>query len=161
MFKPIFDSTSEVILTHNFLLTINSNKSFFTEEVQTAKSNMVTSLSNLFSIFSDFIDIFLSAKHGGSKYNRKPLTNVSFEDIATNVSVIPRIEIGSKVHRLHSHSIVSWAAPDKYFFQINRHRLKEYIDNNLPGYHMDIKWVKGSSEINRVISYINKNPVSD
>lgn len=157
MFKPNFDTSGDVILVHNFLLTINSNKSYFTEEIISAKSELTHFLTAMFGTFSDFVDIFLSAKYGGPKYNRTPLSDVSFEDIATNVSVVPRLEIGPKLHRLHSHSIISWAAPDKYFFQINRHKLRAYLDEYMPGYHMDIKWIKGSSEINHVLSYINKN----
>lgn len=160
MFKPNFDTKGEVILVHNFLLTINSNKSYRIDEAEEAKTELIRDLSDMFENFDEFIDIFLSAKYGGSKYDRKALKDVSFQDIAKNVSVNPRIEIGTKVHRLHSHSIISWAASDRYFFQINRHKLKQYIDENMPGYHMDIKWIKGSSEINYVLSYINKNPVN-
>lgn len=158
MFKANFDADTDIILHHNFLLTINSNKSYLKEELESARARLVESLTIMFSNFTTFIDIFLSAKHGGRKYNRVPLKEVRFEEIATNVSVIPRIELGPLKHRLHSHSLISWAAPDKYFFQINRNRLKSFIDENMEGYHLDIKWIKGSSEINQVLSYINKNP---
>ena len=156
MFKPNFKNNEPVMLVHNFLLTINSNKSWFKEEVEEAKNNLINDLTNMFGSFSEFIDIFLSVKYGGSRYNKQRL-DVDFETIATNVNVTPRIELGPRLHRLHAHSIISWAAPDKYFFQINSKRLRDYIDENMPGYHVDIKWIKGSSDINHVLTYINKN----
>lgn len=158
MFKPQFENPDEgVILVHNFLLTINSNRSYVEADVLQAKNNFVDELTTMFGQFENFIDIFVSTKHGGNKYDRVPLRNVTFEDIASNVSVQPRVEVGKKLGKLHCHTLISWSSSDRYFFQINQNRLRQYIKNNMGSYHVDIKWIKGAAEINNVLRYINKD----
>lgn len=156
MFQADFNQ-DDVILTHSFLLTINSNKSYDEDELPQAKRRFISDLTMMFNNFENFIDAYLSVKAGGSKYNRKKL-NVEFKNVAKDVRVIPKIEIGKKQRRLHCHALLQWSSDERFFFQVNHRAIRQFINEAMDeSYHCDIKWVKGASDLNNIIAYINKD----
>lgn len=149
MFKRALDNNNNNNITHTFLLTINSNKAVTTEEeAEMLKRHLMNSLAKMFSVFEEFVDIYMAGN-----YIHKKKANVSFDDVAHDIKVNPQYEIGSKLKRIHTHIIIKWDSSPKYFFQINMASLKNWLNNNVGAVYCNVRWIKGDSEIFR---YINK-----
>lgn len=137
-------------ITNNFLITLNPNLAPRDEkEIVETKNKLKHALNLIFSRFEDFIDIY-----EGGKFNKKK-SNVKFEDVASNVAVVPRVEVGKQKHNVHSHTMVSWSSSDKYFFQINVRKLRDWVDKHVvKSPHLEVKWIKN----NRAVwEYVNKD----
>jgi len=134
----------------NFLITFNPNLAPREEhDIEDTKQKLKLALHKLFSNFENFIDIY-----EGGKYNKK-LVSVNFENIASNVSVVPRVEVGKRKHNVHSHTMMSWSSSNDYFFQINLNKLRKWIrEHIIPDFHLEVKWVKNNRS---VWEYINKD----
>ena len=150
MFRNAINENKNDVITNTFLLTINSNKS--AKDMETAenlKRILISKIKELFNDFDNFIDIF----YAGHYINRKK-AEVNFSSVARNIKVNPQFEIGQRQKRIHSHIVVKWDSYAKYFFQINVRKMREWFHRNGLPVHIDIKWIKGDSELFR---YINKS----
>jgi len=143
MFR-IEDSKKEAAsVSSNFLLTINPNASFDDpEKARAANARLKEVLSGIFGRFEQF----LIPK--GEAYG------VALKSNILDASIESETEIGSKNHRLHSHSLIK-IKQKKGYYHINQALLRQVLAE-LYQYqvHVDIKFFKDSASA--VLAYVKK-----
>jgi hypothetical protein len=149
MFSEALEQNNNDNITHTFLITINSNKAAKTDiEAEQYKDYILSGLKRMFTVFEGFVEIYASGH-----YVHKKRVNKTFKETCTNVKVNPQVEIGPELKRIHTHIVVKWDSSPKYFFQISLVKMREWILENMGPLYVNIRWIRGDSELFR---YINK-----
>lgn len=148
MFRSYLQDKHEDLVGSSFLLTINYNKSARTpEEVKERCSELREGLRDLLNDFDNFIQV-----HRASDPYGPPIPNIALSDVAQHLSVMPRIEVGTKKHMVHSHTLMKWQAPPKYRFKINLSAVRQWIEDHLGiGLYVNAQWVKSDQDAYRYI----------
>lgn len=148
MFREYLNSKRPETITHNFLITINKNQSIKSvENEDVAKREFKAGMRKMFDNFEQFIDI-----HKSGDYEKRKL-NMDFSDVATSVSVIPRIEVGGKRGMIHAHILIRWQSIPKFFFQINQSKLRRWINENIGCCYLNIRWINNDAA---AFKYVDK-----
>lgn len=152
-FKDKFDENSKNVknnksFTHRFLLTINTNNAYTTqEEALNAKKQLLGVLRRFMQDMESFIRIYKS------KTNRKKV-DVEFKNIAKDIDVNVGVEIGHLQKRLHTHIEIKWETLDPYFFQFSQTDINNWFKQRNLNYYVNIKWI---ADVNNVFRYIKKD----
>jgi hypothetical protein len=127
------DNDDEKLHHSAYLLTINTNKSVDSMN-NPFVTDFKTQIKNILRNFPDYI-----------------VTNPGHQpDDSMIVRVKPFFEIGSKYHRLHCH--VDTIIEHNSNIRIDVAKLSDSF-----GYKIDVKFVKGSNDRDRILRYLRKN----
>jgi len=156
MFRPDFTAARDNILVDSWHITLNSNKAAHTKEIALEiRNELKEALIKIFEVFPRYLHAYLSRKYGGNRFDY-PI-NQSAEDliIPGTVKVVPRFEIGTYTHRIHSHTLIQFETEDKYIYQVDINGLRQWIKDNIGPLYINVRHIPNS--VKNVHEYIFKD----
>ena len=148
----IVDTESDQDLNHStFLITLNSQKAFTDKDKGLRYAKRMRQV--LESIYSNFDRFLLPYRKTGK--NMVPI-KAKPADLIMDGSAEIQLECGTRLHRLHSHSIIKTSQASDIYFRVNLPKLRSTLIKSFhSNIHLDVKFLR-DHEMN-MKKYIHKS----
>ena len=123
--------------TSRFLVTINTQRAY--TDVATfakAKREFRDELEALYADIERYLDVYRETdKH----YVKLRVSRSQLDQLIVRGDIEQHMEVGARVHRLHSHALVTIEHDPSVVFRMNLKAMRASLS---PSYHLDVKFIR-------------------
>jgi hypothetical protein len=130
-------------------VTINPGRAYTDKaSLKAAKDALTEKVDMIFGNLEEYLEVF---KPAGNDFVRMNLTREQLDRLIVKGDVESHVEIGSKMHRLHTHCLVTLEHNPMVNMRLNVRKLRAVLG----GGHLDVKFIKDHNL--DLLRYIRKN----